>query len=286
MTNSPFERSSPAGGLPPVKRLLALAFVLWSSTSFAFPFKCDKDQAQCEVQTRRLTVGDKVGVFTPEKELVALGEVTDIDGGKRIIKITKKWAILLRSHDIDIINDLAYSAPEAHYKIITPLARTAWAGQIALVNIGIGDGFIGTEVSGLFFKHFWRDFSYFGRLHYLTGKGSASDNLGGIQSLDVNINSMGASGGVSEMILPFAAIAIRLDAEVGFGVGTVTLSGDYDKDKILNSRFKDGMGIYARGGAAAVWRRDGIQPEVGLAILHLHNSNNTAFFLGLNGTIK
>ena len=269
-----------------MKRLLALIFVLWSTASHAFPFKCDKEQMQCEVQTRRLTVGDKVGIFTPEKQLVAVGEVTDIDGAKRIVKITKKWSTLLRTHDVDIINDNAFQNPTQYYTIVTPLASMSWAVQVSMVNLGIGDGFIGTELSGLFFKHFWRDFSYYGRLHYLTGKGTASDNLGGASSQSVTVSSMGLSGGISEMLLPFATIAVRLDGELGFGMGKVVLDGGFDEDKVLNSRFKDGFGVYARGGAAAVWRRDGLQPELGLAVLRLHNSNNPAFFIGLNGTIR
>lgn len=269
-----------------MKRLLALTFVLWSTASHAFPFKCDKEQTNCEVQTRRLTVGDKVGFFTSEKQLVALGEVTDIDGAKRIIKVTKKWSLLLRNHDVDIINDNAFQNPDAYYSIVTPLPPMSWAVQLAMVNLGIGDSFIGTEVSGLFFKHFWRDFSYFGRLHYLTGKGTASDNLGGASSRTLTVSSIGLSGGVSELLLPFATIAVRLNGELGFGRGKVTLEGGFDEDKVLNSRFKDGFGIYVRGGAAAVWRRDGLQPEIGLAVLHLHNSNNPAFFLGINGSIK
>lgn len=269
-----------------MKRLLALLVVLWGSISYAFPFKCDKEQMNCEVQTRRLTVGDKVGIFTSQKQLVALGEVTDIEGSKRVIKITKKWALLLRNHDVEIINDNAFQNPEAYYTIVTPLPPMSWAAQIGIVNLGIGDGFIGTEVSGLFFKHFWRDFSYFGRLHYLTGKGKASDNLGGASSQNVSVSSIGVSGGVSEMILPFAMIAVRLDGELGLGMGQVTLAGGFDEDKVLNSRFKDGLGVYARGGASAVWRRDGLQPEIGLSVLRLHNSNNTAFSIGFNGSIK
>ncbi|RZA10068.1 MAG: hypothetical protein EOP10_35385 [Proteobacteria bacterium] len=63
------------------------------------------------------------------------------------------------------------------------------------------------------------------------------------------------------------------------------LDGDFDEDKVLNSRFKDGAGIYGRLGAAAVWRRGGLQPELGLSIIRLHSSNNTAFFVGVTGPL-
>ncbi|RYZ63025.1 MAG: hypothetical protein EOP09_18265, partial [Proteobacteria bacterium] len=137
-----------------MKRLLALLICLWSSHSYAFTFKCDKEQTRCEVQTKRLTVGDKVGVFTEQKQLVALGEVTDIEGSRRVVVISKKWSTLLRTHDMDIINDQAFKTPEAYYTIVTPLSTKSWGAQVAVVNLGIGDGFLGTEVSGLFYKQF------------------------------------------------------------------------------------------------------------------------------------
>ncbi len=269
-----------------MKRLLALLVVLWGSTSLAFPFKCDKEQQRCEVQTRRLTVGDKVGVFTSEKQLVALGEVVDIDGSKRIVKITKKWSILLKNHDIDIINDNAFQNPDAYYQILTPLPPLFWAAQLALVNLGVGDGFLATELSALVFKHFWRDFSYFGRVHYLTGSGSASDNLGGAGSQNVSLSSMGVSGGLSEMLLAYSLIAIRLDGELGFSYGSVKIGGGFNEDKVLNGRFSDGFGVYLRGGASALWRRDGLQPELGLAFVLIHGSTNAAFSLGVSKSFK
>lgn len=269
-----------------MKKLLALLVCLWSSHSYAFPFKCDKEQNRCEVQTKRLTVGDKIGVFTSDKQLVALGEVTDIDGGQRIVKITKKWGPLLRNHDIDIIKDEFSTNPESHYTIITPLPPMVWDVQLALVNIGVGDGFFGEEVSGLFLKHFARDLSYYARLSYLTGSGKASDNLDGANAQSLKISNIGLTGGLSEMIQPSSTIAVRLDGELGVGIGNVKLGGGFNENKVLNNRFKDGAGLDARVGAAAVWRRDGLQPELGLAIVHLHSSNNAAIFIGVNGSFR
>lgn len=265
--------------------LFVLASLSFSKVAMALPFRCDKAQNRCEVETRRLTEGDKVAVFTDDKKLIGLGEITGIEGTKRIVKITRKWGTFLRSHEIEIIQDEAYRNPEKSFVIVTPLGSMSWGAQLGLVNLGVGDGFLGIEASGLFFRHFWRDFSYFGRFHFLTGSGKASDNLGGATAQDVSVSSFGLSGGVSELLLPHSPISIRLDLELGVSFGSVTLDGDFDEDKVLNSRFKDGAGLYLRGGPSMIWRRDGIQPELGLAYMLIHDSSSAALTIGINSAI-
>lgn len=257
-----------------------------SSTAMALPFRCDKTQTRCEIETRRMTEGDKVGIFTEEKQLIGLGEVISFEGTKRIVKITRKWGLFLRSHEMEIVPDEAYNSPEKSFVIVTRLGSMAWGAQLGLMNLGVGDGFVGVEASGLFWKHFWRDFSYFGRVHYLTGSGTASDNLGDANAQDVSVSSFGLSGGVSELLLPHSPLSIRLDLELGFSYGIVELDGDFDEKKVLNSRFNDGIGVYFRAGPALIWRRDGIQPELGIAFLHIHNTNSAALTLGINSSLN
>lgn len=275
----------------PVKRmltslLLAFAFVSLTKPAVALPFRCDKPQNRCEVDTRRLTEGDKVAVFTDDKKLIGLGEIVSIEGTKRIVKITRKWGTFLRSHDMDIIEDEAYNNPEKNFVIVMPLGSMSWGAQLGLVNLGVGDGFLGVEASGLFYRHFWRNFSYFGRFHFLTGSGKASDNLGGATAQDVSISSFGLSGGLSELLLPHSPISIRLDLDLGVSFGSVKLNGDFDEDRVLNSRFKDGVGLYLRVGPSMIWRRDGIQPELGIAYMIIHDSSSAALTLGINNPIQ
>lgn len=268
-----------------MRRLIPAAFSVFlfaSASAYALPFKCDKDQSDCEIVTKRWTVGDKVGVFTRDKELVAIGVVREIRENKRIVKITQKWAPLLRSHDMDIIDDEQYNSPKTAFKVVKPLSPMVWSADLGILNLGIGDGFIATELSGNLYRLFWRDLSYYGRVHFFTGSGSASDNLGNAGQQDVSVSAFGVSGGISEMLLPFNPFSIRLDADLGFSYGSVTLGGDFDEKEVLNNRFSDGLGVHVRGAVAGIWRRPGLQPEFGIAFLHVHNSNNTGIFVGVN----
>lgn len=266
--------------------LSAFCLSLLSANAYALPFKCDKDQSDCEIITKRWTVGDKIGVFTEGKELVAVGEVREIREMKRLVKITKRWAPLMRSHDMEIIDDDQYKNPSSSFRIVKPLPTMVWSAALGILNLGVGDSFIAQELSANVYKLFWRDISWYGRFHFFTGKGTASDNLGNAGKQDVSVTGYGLSGGLSEMLLPFNVVSIRLDADLGFSNGSVSLSGGFDEEKVLNNRFSDGFGLHVRGAVAGIYRRAGFQPEFGIAFLRVHNANSTGIFLGINAPLK
>lgn len=269
--------------LPWISSLLSL---LVAAPAFAMPFKCDKQQTLCEVQTKRLTIGDKVGVFSSDGQLAAVGEVVEIRNKSRMIKITQRWAPLYRSYEMEVIEDEKARNPEKHFRIITPLPELSWGVGLGAINLGIGDSFVGTSLDGGVYWLLWRDLFLTGRLHYLTGSGKASDNLGaGVAAANVSVTSAGLSVGISDLIAPYEMIALRLDADLGLSNATVTLPAGLDEGKVLNDRIDDGVGLYLRFGIAAIWRRDGLQPELGFTFLRLHSSNNPGLFVGVSAPI-
>lgn len=270
-------------------RMLSISSLLslfLAAPTFAMPFKCDKQQIICEVQTKRLTVGDKVGAFSSDGQLAAIGEVVEIRNKSRMIKIIQKWGSLYRSYSMEVIEDEKARNPEKYFRVITPLPELSWGVGLGAVNMGVGDSFVGTSLDGGVYWLLWRDLLLTGRLHYLTGAGKASDNLGaGVAAASVSVTSVGLSVGVSELIAPYQIIALRLDGDVGLSNATVTLPAGLDESKVLNNRIDDGVGLYLRFGVAAIWRRDGLQPEVGFNFLRLHSSNNPGLFMGVSAPI-
>lgn len=270
-------------------RILWISSVLslfLASAAFAMPFKCDKQQTLCEVQTKRLTVGDKVGIFAGDGQLAAIGEVVEIRSKSRMVKITQKWANFYRSYEMEVIDDEKAKNPEKNFRIITPLPELSWGFDLGAVNMGIGDSFVGTSLEGGAYWLLWRDIFLTGRLHFITGEGKASDNLGaGVAAADLSVTSAGLSVGFSELLAPYQTIALRMDLDLGFSHATVTLPGSLDEGSVLNNRIKDGVGLYLRAGVAAIWRRDGLQPEVGFNFLRLQSSNNPGLFIGISAPI-
>ncbi len=265
--------------------ITSLFTVFIAAEAWAMPFKCDKQQIMCEVQTKRLTVGDKVGVFASDGQLAAIGEVVEIRNRSRMVKITQKWGNLYRSYEMEVIDDEKAKDPEKNFRVITPLPELSWGVALGAVNLGIGDSFVGSSFEGGIYYLLWRDIFLTGRLHYVTGSGTASDNLGGAGAKSVSVTSAGGSVGLSELISPYELIAIRLDGDIGVSNATVTLPAGLNKGAVLNNRIDDGIGLYFRLGVAAIWRRDGLQPELGFNFLRLHGSNNPGLFIGLSAPI-
>jgi hypothetical protein len=269
--------------MPWISSLLSL---LLAAPAFSMPFKCDKQQMLCEVQTKRLTVGDKVGVFAGDGQLAAIGEVVEIRNRSRMIKITQKWANLYRSYEMEVIDDDKARNPEKHFRIITPLPELSWGIGLGAINLGVGDSFVGNSLEGGVYWLLWRDLFLTGRLHYISGSGKASDNLGAaVAAASVSVTSAGLSVGISETLAPYEMIALRVDGDLGLSNAMVTLPAGLDEGKVLNERIDDGVGLYMRLGVAAIWRRDGLQPEVGFSFLRLHASNSPGLFVGVSAPI-
>ena len=103
-----------------MKRYLVLilaVFSLYSSSAYSYSVRCNKDQTQCQIKTKRLTVGDFVGIFDEYKYLQAVGKITKIVGKKRILKITKKFTLITKDSVAKRISDEEAARPRSYFKI-------------------------------------------------------------------------------------------------------------------------------------------------------------------------
>lgn len=267
-------------------RVLLMSLIGFSAVPlWAMPFKCDKSQNLCEVQTKRMTVGDRVGVFTEDNQLVALGEVTEIRTNSRLVKISKRWGALYRSYEMEIISDEKAENPEKFFKILTPLPELLWGANVGIYRLAVGEGFISPTVEGTVRWWWQRRLYVVGRLHYLTGSGEASDNLGGAGTRNVEVTSFGLSAGLSELVAAHEQFAVRLEGDLGVSQTSLGIDGPFDVEEVINKRLSNGTGLFARLGASVVWRRDGLEPEVGFNFLRLHKTNNFGLFVGVSSPI-
>src|SRR4051812_16205965 len=79
-----------------LKRLSVAAIMAWSITSSALAreigrdLMCNKKQTKCLTESTDLTIGDQVGIFNDEGELVATGEVKAMRGDRRAVLINTR----------------------------------------------------------------------------------------------------------------------------------------------------------------------------------------------------
>ncbi len=262
-----------------------LSLILLSTTAFAYPIRCDRAQKLCEVKSRRLTVGDYVGVFAGSGELIAIGRVADIKGVARIVKIVRRYSTIYRSHDATWIEDRKARDPEKFFKVQKPLDPALWSGSGSLLSMGVGDGFVGMEFKGEY-QSLWRENTYYtASISYLSASGEASENLKSIDVQSVDLSVIGVTAGLRYALMTQSPLGFRIGGDLGFASVSATVSGGFDAAEVLNDRVVPGTGLLMRALGELIYQRDGIKPSLGVQFYRLQNSNSFGFFLGVSGPL-
>ncbi len=266
-----------------MKSLIMLIMTLTSSFVMAQDsfIRCNDDQTICEIKNRRITIGDKIGIFTSDGFVVAIGEVIKIVGTARTFKITHSYTRILRSHRAEIISDREAKTPEQYFKFLKTYADTMVGGKFGVYSMGIGDGFVANFIEAQYALE-WEQLTYFAfKLNYLAGNGEASAKLQRVANTTVDLSVLGLSAGVAQVLFPNELFSFRLGLDLGLANATVKLGGDYDPASILNDRITEGMIFMARGEASIIYPWNSFFPMVNLEFLYLHSSFNTGISLGL-----
>lgn len=261
--------------------LFFVSSILLSQVALAYSLRCDAPQDQCEIRTTRMTIGDRVGIFSAENRLVALGVVTEIRGEARMIEIRRKYGTILGSHSARRILDAQANDPAAHFRIQNPLTKKLWGASASLISMGVGDGFVGFSVEGQYF-HLWQGANYLvAKLNYLNANGEASDNLAGQTTQDVELSSYGLTGGLLRVFNPYGLLALHTGLDGGFAHVSTAASGTGNPDQLLNKRVVAGTVLLFRANIALALQREGFQPRIGVTLTRLHQSNSVGLTVGV-----
>lgn len=266
-----------------MKLLIALTVVLLSAIAYAeeSSIRCNDDQSLCEIKNKRITIGDKIGVFTSDGFVVAIGVVTKIVGTARMFKITESYAKILRSHRAEIISDQEAENPIKSFKSFKTYADEMVGVNLGSYSLGIGSGFV-ANFAGLQYAYEWKKLTYFPfKLGYLSGEGDASAKLQGITNTKVTLSAISLSAGVSQILLPHEFVSIRVGFDLGIGHTQIQVEDEIDISVLLNDRVKEGMVMLARGEASLIYPWSGYYPMINVEILVLDKSFNPGISLGL-----
>lgn len=263
--------------------------VLFLSSQLAFSrpvkLKCNKKQKECELEDRRLTVGDKVGVFSPEGHLHAVGEVIEIKGEKRIVKIKKRYSKILKKHRAQIIKDKEAKSPKKYFTVAEAPAEWEIGGNAGLYFMEVGDGFSAFTLEGIG-QWNWRKHTYFyGKFGLLSGSGKASAKLQSINSTSVDVSAYMLSGGIYEIFFPYEVVSLRTGASFGFAQTSISLGADASVSDVLNNRIVDGTVLLFGGEATAIYKWKKYKPTLSIHYLSLHRSTNIGFSVGITSKI-
>lgn len=261
--------------------LLSLLALVLATPAFAYKVRCNEQQTECEVDTKRLVAGDRVGIFSESGLIVAIGTVKKLKGRIRIVEVDKKYAPIKRSHELVLIKDEEAQNPQAFFKFYKPAPERMLGGTLGFENMGIGEGFPG--IDGQVYVGWQRseNFYFVARGMFLTGKGSATHETNALQKEDISVTYLGVGAGVAYVVFPEGAVSLRGEFAFGIGPLSATISGGQDVTTFVDSRISPGTVPFGRLEGSAIFHLGEWQPIVQANFLRLQNSNNTGIGAGL-----
>lgn len=254
--------------------LVALLGFLVPTFAFAYKVRCNDEQTQCEVDTKRLATGDKVGIFSEDGLIVAIGTVKKLKGRLRVVHIDKKYGDIKRSHELVLIRDEEAQNPREYFKFYKPSAGRAFAATLGMTNMGIGEGFTAIDAQFYMQWKFREDTYYLGRGMFLTGSGKASHNEGELLQQDLSLTGIGVMGGMAYVLFAQQPLNFRLEGAMGFAQVNASISGGVDVKDYVDGRIKPGTGHVIRLEGAAIYHWDDWNIIGAANYLRLQSSNN------------
>lgn len=261
--------------------LLSLLALCLSTPALAYKVRCNEQQNECEVDTKRLVAGDRVGIFSESGLIVAIGTVKKLKGRIRIVDIDKKYAPIKRSHELVLIKDEEAQNPEAFFKFFKPAAKLVFGAGLGFENMGIGESFPAIDAQAFVGWQRRENLYFVGRFMFLNGAGSATHETNALQKEDITLNYIGLGAGIAYILFPENTISFRGEFALGIGPLSGTITGGQDFKTFVDSRVAPGTVPFGRFEGAAIIRWGDWQPYIQANFLRLQNSNNTGIGAGL-----
>ena len=164
----------------------ASALCLLSPAAWAKSLQCNSMQTLCIISdSSELTIGDRVGVFNADGQLVATAEVSRMRGDRRSLAIASRTGRIERDDRIALLDTSAIdgAAPVEYQKYREP-AKYEIGTNLAYSTITLGDSLPGYEASLYVQMRKWGGWQFTGRFvaDAVSGKTSLAD---GSQPLSV-----------------------------------------------------------------------------------------------------
>lgn len=268
-------------------QIIAAAVVAASSSSaLAAELMCNKDQSNCVVESRDLTIGDEVGVFTRNNELVAVGVVKSMRGQRRSVEITEATGTIRKSHRLALLERDSFVSQRSEMRVWRDEAPWTVGGSVGWASVGIGDGSPATELSVFGAKRQWGQLELIGRATMLAMEGELSrtaDRVGGIETQPISLRGLGALGGVGQTWFHNRPVSARAELGAGFMHVGATIGGDSGavEGAGYDSLVSNGFGKYIRGSIAGQYNLNPWKIELGLAQTMFHDAFATTIGLGV-----
>lgn len=210
---------------------------------------CNKAQTKCLTESKDLTIGDQVGVFNDDNELVATGEVSAMKGERRAVLINKKHGSINRGYHMALLetNTQSDATTGTAYKIYREPSKMKLGAELGYSSWSIGDSSPATEMSVFAQWRKWGGMQLIARGVYTAMEGEVTQ-YGDIdtETLPISMRGIGILGGVGYIYRETKPLSFRGELGVGGMMVDATIDGDKALVEDSNSHIKNGTGVYGR----------------------------------------
>ena len=216
----------------------------------ATDLQCNKEQTRCLTESKDLTIGDQVGVFTTDGQLVATGEVKSMNGERRAVLIQKKHGAIRKGYTLALLGDHKSDVSTEAYKIYHEPAPMSFGASLGYSTYNIGEGIAAPEVSGYGGYRFGHGFAAIGRVVYtsLSGDVTHDDGARGAEQVPLTATGIGLLGGVAYTARETQTIGFRAELAAGGMYVASAVDGDAGlaDDPAAHTKLKNGLNPYGR----------------------------------------
>lgn len=273
--------------------VLGLASVL-STPAFARDDKellCNKTQTKCLTESKDLTIGDQVGVFNEDNELVATGEVKAMRGERRAVLINKRHGQISRGYHMALLETNtasdASSSTTTAYKIYREPSKMKVGAELGYSSWSIGDSSPATEMSVFASWRKWGGMQLIARGVYTAMEGEVT-HYGEIdtETLPISMQGMGLLGGVGYIVRESKPLSFRGELGVGGMMVNATVDGDEDRVEETNSHIENGFAPYGRWTLGVIYNIDSWHLHADFAQSLVYDAMANTIAVGVSKDIK
>lgn len=240
--------------------VVCTAIGMLAPTALAKPLQCDKTQTHCIAESTDVTIGDQVGIFNDDGQLVAKGEVRAMRGERRAVLIDERFGEIHKNYHLALLDKSSSDENLGRaYSLYRDPAKISVGTEAGYSEVGIGEGNPAAEMS---VYAAWRTSSglqLVTRAVYLAMAGTVTQTTGLVsEQVPMNLTGMGLLGGFGYVAREGKPVSFR--GEIAGGVMQVhaTIAGDESlvNDGGNNVRVKNGIGPYGRASLGPVLNFD------------------------------
>lgn len=261
---------------------LFFASFLYSQAAYTQSVICNREQSQCEFESKDFTIGDEVEIFSTEGDLVAKGIIRTMDLRKRTVRITKKFGPIKPGSVLKLA-----TPGNSGIRVYKAPSKFGVGADVSVGSANIGSGTTMLGLEGMGYMRWLYEIEFGARIGYTSFDGQVTRSYESepTQTVAFTGGMLGVLGNAGYTAMKREPVSFRGEANLGFCYMMASVNGrpgDVDGAG-YRTRVSNGFGLLARLYAGALYNRNEWQFGLGA---NLGLLQGTTFWSGSLGVLR